>query len=93
MKKNKQNNKANSLLNEIFNTAADGMCLIDKEFNIFAINTTLTMMLGLEKDEIIGKKCHEVLVGSACQTECCCLIKILSGEEQIEFETEKLRSD
>jgi PAS domain S-box-containing protein/putative nucleotidyltransferase with HDIG domain len=93
MKKNKQNNKANSLLNEIFNTAADGMCLIDKEFNIFAINTTLTMMLGLEKDEIIGKKCHEVLAGSACQTECCCLIKILSGEEQIEFETEKLRSD
>ena len=93
MGRNKPNNKSNSLLNEIFNTAADGMCLIDKEFNIFAINATLAMMLGLDKEKIIGKKCHEVLAGSACQTERCCLINILNGEKQIEFETEKLHSD
>ena len=93
MEKNKPNNKTHSLLNEIFNTAADGMCLIDKEFNIFAINATLAMMLGLDKEKSIGKKCHEVLAGSACRTERCCLIKILKGEQQVEFETEKLRSD
>jgi PAS domain S-box-containing protein/putative nucleotidyltransferase with HDIG domain len=91
--KNKQNKKNSSLLNEIFNTAADGMCLIDKEFNIFAINTTLAMMLGLDKEEVIGKKCHEVLAGSACKTARCCLVRVLNGEGQIEFETEKLRCD
>lgn len=51
------------------------------------------MMLALDKEEIIGKKCHEVLAGPACKTERCCLIRILNGEMKIEFETEKLRSD
>jgi PAS domain S-box-containing protein/putative nucleotidyltransferase with HDIG domain len=90
---NTHNQKTHSLLNEIFNTAADGMCLIDKEFNIFTINNTLAMMLGLDKEEIIGKKCYEVLAGPACKTGRCCLVRILNGAEQIEFETEKRRSD
>ncbi|MGD9412497.1 MAG: HD domain-containing protein, partial [Desulfobacterales bacterium] len=93
----KENNthtkKTYSLLNEIFNTAADGMCLIDKEFNIFAINTTLSIMLKVDKEGIIGQKCYEVLAGPACKTERCCLVRILNGAEQIEFETKKLRSD
>ncbi len=48
MQKEKPNKRAASLLNEIFNTAADGMCLIDKDFNIFAINTTLAKMFNLD---------------------------------------------
>ena len=89
MREEKPNKKATSLLNEIFNTAADGMCLIDKEFNIFAINTTLAEMFNLDKEDVIGKKCYEVLTGSACKTERCCLVRILKGEKRIEFETEK----
>ena len=90
---NKYNKKTHSLLNEIFNTVADGMCLIDKEFNIFTINNTLAVMFGLGKEEIIGKKCYDVLAGSACRTERCCLVRIVKGAEQIEFETEKRRAD
>lgn len=75
----KENNthtkKTYSLLNEIFNTAADGMGLIDKEFNIFAINTTLSIMLKVDKEGIIGQKCYEVLAGPACKTERCCLVR------------------
>lgn len=93
MQKKKPNNKSTSLLNEIFNTAADGMCLIDKEFNIFAINRTLAEMFSLDKVEIIGKKCYEVLTGSSCKTERCCLVRILNGEKRIEFETEKAHRD
>ena len=93
MQKAKPNKKAASLLNEIFNTAADCMCLIDKEFSIFAINTTLAEMFNLDKEDIIGKKCYEVLPGSACKTERCCLVRIVKGEERIEFETEKIHSD
>ena len=93
MREEKPNKKATSLLNEIFNTAADGMCLIDKEFNIFAINSTLAKMFSLDKEDTIGKKCYEVLTGSACKTDRCCLARILNGEKRVEFETEKTHSD
>ena len=93
MREEKPNKKATSLLNEIFNTAADGMCLIDKDFTIFAINTTLAKMFSLDKEDTVGKKCYEVLTGSACKTERCCLVRILNGEKRIEFETEKIHSD
>ncbi len=55
MREEKPNKKATSLLNEIFNTAADGMCLIDKDFTIFAINSTLAKMFSLDKEDTIGK--------------------------------------
>jgi PAS domain S-box-containing protein/putative nucleotidyltransferase with HDIG domain len=93
MQEEKPNKKATSLLNQIFNTAAAGMCLIDKDFNIFAINSTLAKMFSLDKKDTIGKNCYEVLAGSACKTERCCLVRILNGEKRIEFETEKKRSD
>ncbi len=93
MREEKPNKKATSLLNEIFNTAADGMCLIDKDFTIFAINSTLAKMLSLDKEDTIGKKCYEVLTGSACKTDRCCLARILNGEKRVEFETEKTHSD
>ena len=93
MKKQKPNKQITSLLTEIFNTAADGMCLIDKDFNIFAINTTLARMFNLDKENTIGKKCYEVLPGSSCKTDRCCLVRILNGEKRVEFETEKIHSD
>jgi len=89
MGEEKPNKKATSLLYEIFNAAADGMCLIDKDFTIFAINSTLAKIFSLDKEDTIGKKCYEVLTGSACKTERCCLVRILDGEKRIEFETEK----
>ena len=55
MKKKELNIKTSSLLNEVFNTAADGMCLIDKEFNIFAINTTMAKMFNLDKEDVLAK--------------------------------------
>lgn len=93
MQEEKPSKKAASRLNQIFNTAAAGMCLIDKDFNIFAINSTLAKMFSLDKKDTIGKKCYEVLTGSACKTDRCCLVRILNGEKRIEFETEKKRSD
>ena len=93
MQKERPNKKPPSLLNEVFNTAANGMCLIDKKFNVVAINTTLAEMFKLDKEDIIGKKCYDVLHGSACNTERCCLIRILRGEKRVEFETEKIHGD
>jgi len=44
---------------QIFNTAPIGMRLIDKNFKILRINDTMCKILGLKREEMIGKKCYE----------------------------------
>jgi len=84
---------AYSELNQIFNTAADGMRLIDKDFNVLRINETFSKLSGVSSDEATGKKCHEVFRGPMCFTPDCPLTRILGGEERVEYEVEKERTD
>jgi len=81
-------------LDQIFNTAVDGMIVIDKNYNVLRVNKTLVSLLGWDCSEIIGKKCYEILSSSdLCQTVDCPLQKILSGVPRVEFEAEKTRRD
>jgi PAS domain S-box-containing protein len=80
-------------LKQIFDTATDGMRVIDREFNILRINTTFSRLTGISKDEAVGKKCYEVFGGPVCHTPNCTLIRVLGGEELVEFEVERKRSD
>jgi len=80
-------------LKQIFNTATDGMRVIDQEFNILRINTTFSRLTGISEDEAVGKKCYEVFGGPVCHTPNCTLTRVLGGEELVEFEVERQRSD
>ena len=80
-------------LKQIFNTATDGMRVIDREFNILRINTTFSRLAGISKKEAVGKKCYEVFGGPVCHTPNCTLTRVLGGEELVEFEVERARSD
>ncbi len=80
-------------LNQIFATSADGMRVIDKDFNVLRVNQTFEVLSGMNKDEAIGRKCHEVFGGPLCHTPGCPLTRIFSGEERIERDAEKERSD
>ncbi|MES0364017.1 MAG: PAS domain S-box protein, partial [Desulfobacteria bacterium] len=80
-------------LNQIFETSADGMRVIDKDFNVLRVNQTFLSLSGMSKDEAIGKKCHEVFHGPLCHTPSCPLTRILSGQERIERDAEKVRGD
>ena len=80
-------------LNQIFETSADGMRVIDKDFNVLRVNQTFLALSGMSKDEAIGKKCYEVFRGPLCHTPNCPLTRILDGEERIERDAEKERSD
>jgi two-component system cell cycle sensor histidine kinase/response regulator CckA len=83
----------NEELNQIFNTAADGMRVIDKYFNVIRINETFSLLSGVSKDEAIGKKCYEVFHGPMCNTSSCPLTRIIGGDERIECDVEKERKD
>jgi diguanylate cyclase (GGDEF)-like protein/PAS domain S-box-containing protein len=81
-------------LEQIFNTATDGMCIIDKGFKILRINKTFLTLFDRSRDEAVGKSCYEIFPTAECNTPDCHLTKILGGTEHIvQFESEKKRED
>nr|ASQ41203.1 Signal transduction histidine kinase [Candidatus Magnetananas rongchenensis] len=80
-------------LNQIFHTAADGMRVIDRNFNVLRMNKALCHMSGISIERGLGKKCYEVFSGSVCHTAQCPFPMILAGRERIECDVFKLRYD
>ncbi len=85
--------RAYAELDQIFNTSADGMRVVDSDFNVLRTNETLSTLCGVSQDEAVGKKCNEVFPGSACHTTDCPLTRIVGGEEFVEYDVEKQRND
>ncbi|UCG22044.1 MAG: PAS domain S-box protein, partial [Deltaproteobacteria bacterium] len=79
-------------LEQIFRTAADGMRVVDKEFNMLRVNETFVNMFGV-KEEDLQKKCYEVVSGPFCHTPECPVQRIFRGEDRIEIESERVRRD
>jgi PAS domain S-box-containing protein len=84
---------ASSELSQIFNTAADGMRVVDKEFNVLRVNDTFLTMAGVDNEDVAAKKCYEVFDGPFCQTPGCPLTRILGGDERVEHYAEKVCKD
>ncbi len=80
-------------LDQIFQTAADGMRVVDKDYNVLRINNTLLDLVGISKDEALGMKCYEAFSCSQCHTASCPLTRILDSEEHIVCDVEKERRD
>ncbi len=56
-----------------FNALEDVMLIIDRDYNIENINDSGLALLGKSRDEVIGKKCYQILRGVECpQAECPC---------------------
>jgi PAS domain S-box-containing protein len=80
-------------LEQIFRTAADGMRVVDKHFNVLRVNDTFVDLAGVKEEKCLEKKCYEILGGSHCHTPECNVVRILKGENRIEMETERERID
>ncbi len=85
---------ANTELSQIFETSADGMRIVDRNFNVIKANDTFATLVGLAKEDIIGRKCHAIFKGELCDTPRCPLSRILKHEERrIEYDADKVRLD
>lgn len=84
---------ANLELTQIFETAADGMRIVDREFTVRRANDTFASLAGMDKRAIIGKKCYEVFRGHLCDTPGCPLTRVLNDEEMITYDSDKQRAD
>ena len=81
-------------LEQIFNTAADGMCVIDKNFKILRVNKTLLSMFGESKEDLVGRSCYEIFPDHQCYTPDCTLTRISDGTDNlVQFESEKKLKD
>lgn len=81
--------KSHAELDQIFNTAANGMRVVDTNHTILRANTTFYALTGLSEQEVIGRKCHEVFPGFDCHTENCPLDRIMKEEQRLEVEVVK----
>lgn len=52
--------KSHFELDQILETAADGIWIIDRDFNVIRVNSTMASIVGRKKEDILGKKCYEV---------------------------------
>lgn len=68
--------KTHQELDKIFNTAIDGIMVIDKKLNIHKINNSLLEFLNINNDDALNKKCYSVLKSDLCNTLDCPIYKI-----------------
>lgn len=85
--------QVNMELSQIFDTAADGMRVIDRNFNVLRANSTFLTLANVNRENIEGLKCYEVFHGTSCNTDGCPMLRIQQGEERIEYDATKFRQD
>lgn len=85
--------QVNAELAQIFETAADGMRVVDQDFTVLRANDTFAAMAGVSKEAIIGKKCYEVFKGPLCDTPDCPLTQMLNNQERVEYDADKERQN
>lgn len=73
-------------LNQIFNSTANGMRIINKNYDIIRVNKAFCQISGTDRKSIEGQKCYDVFPGVFCHTSNCPLDKISEGENSIETE-------
>jgi two-component system, chemotaxis family, sensor kinase Cph1 len=78
---------------QIFNSAPDGMHVIDRNFNVIRVNRAYCKLTRIGIKEIQGHKCYDVFSGKPCHTEECPLTQIINGAERVELEVRKTRKD
>jgi len=81
-------NQAYSELNQIFNISIP-LCVIDKNHDVIHTNETYASLIGMNKEEIIGRKCYDVWSAQNCHTPKCSVRMIMDGKEQWRYEKER----
>jgi PAS domain S-box-containing protein len=81
--------QANVELNQIFNTASDGMRVIGINHKVLRVNDSFTKIMGKTRQELVNRPCHGAFDKSACLTPDCTLQQVLRREAHIEMDVAK----
>ncbi|MDY6822666.1 MAG: diguanylate cyclase [Thermodesulfobacteriota bacterium] len=75
-------------LNQIFNTAADAMWVIDKNHKVLRVNDAFVKFLGQPRDSVVGGTCSDFFQCTLCNTPDCPMTVIKTGQKRFEKDTE-----
>jgi len=85
--------KSHEEVQQIFNTAANGMRVVDRKMNVLRVNDRFVEMSGRSSAEMVNQKCYDIFGGESCMKDICPLKRILSGEVRVQSETVKTFPD
>jgi len=80
-------------LEMLFNSAADGMLIIDKDFNIVRMNDTYERIFGILSKDALGKKCYDFSICPRCHTENCSMTKAIKYQTRFEMNIDRKTRD
>ena len=80
-------------IRQIFDTSPDAMWIVDRRHRVKRINHALLKLLDTTADEVIGRRCHEVMPISLCGGPQCPLVQFREGASRMESDTEMCRPD
>lgn len=80
----------NAELDQLFESAGNGMRVIDTNYNVQRFNKAFIAMVGADSKQLVTtKKCYESFPGNNCRSPQCVLERMLTSPQPIHIETTK----
>jgi len=76
-----------------FDSAADGIIMVDEQRRLIHMNPSALKVLGLNLEDVLGRPCHDVLRFSICREDCALRAARTAGEPIINRPTVVLHAD
>ncbi len=77
----------------IFDSVNDGVFTVDETFHITSFNAAAERIIGIRRDQAIGRRCHEVFRASICQRGCALRETLASGQPQRDIRIDVLNAE
>jgi len=81
--------RAHAELEQIFETAGDGVWVLDCDGKILRVNATRARRLGRPSAEIVGQICRDISPCCDCDDETCPLVRVAAGASRVESEVRR----
>ncbi len=82
-------NNSYTELKQVFNLSSDGIWVIDREYTVIRMNDRFLKLIGRENEDVAGRKCFDIFPSNMCKGPDCPLMRILNGDERVEYEIER----
>jgi PAS domain S-box-containing protein/putative nucleotidyltransferase with HDIG domain len=77
---------------QLLETLPEGIRIINLDYTVAWANEALARMAGVDPASVQGQKCYEVFPGEGCHTDGCPVTRLLTGENKIANQYDKVRS-
>lgn len=77
----------------IFESINDGVFTVDEHFQITSFNNAAERITGIQREDAIGKKCHDVFRANICQKQCALRATLETGTPKHDIRVDVLNAN